>query len=132
MRFQVARLRGVVRGTAEGDRPPLLAEFRIGPELLWSELFPYPRPTTLWNVEAFLWAATLLGLCGYWAQRSARRVIVPAALVVAVLVQLIVPVYFPVAPQSALGWLMLLGGLAAGVAAGQYVTYHPRPTTHDS
>jgi len=129
VRFRVSRLRGMVRGTAEGDRALLVTEFRLGPELLWSELLPRtPRPTTLWNVEAFLWAAALLALAGYWERRSERTSIVITASVVSVAGQLVVPLYFPVAPQWFLGWFMLTSGLILGAAVGR-LAQSPAPLT---
>jgi len=120
VRFRVLRAGGALRGTAEGDRKPLVTEFRLGPELLWSELLPRtPRPTMLWSVESFLWGAVLLGLAGYWGLRSARISVVLIALVISVAGQLAVPLYFPVARQSLLGWLMLIGGLVLGAVIGR-------------
>ena len=73
----------------------------------------------LWSVESFLWGAVLLGLAGYWGLRSARISVVLIALVISVAGQLAVPLYFPVARQSLLGWLMLMGGLVLGAVIGR-------------
>jgi hypothetical protein len=119
VRFHVARSAGLVHASAQGVGPALVAEYRLGPELLWSVLAPRsPRPTTMWNLEAFLWAAALLGISGFWGARSGSAGVLAIAFLIAVVVQLGVPRLQPVSAQSPLGWSMLLGGLLLGAVAG--------------
>lgn len=119
VRFHVARTSGMLRALAQGVGPELATEYRLGPELLWSVLSPRtPQPSTLWKLESFLWAAGLLGIAGFWGARSGRAGVPLAVLLVAVVVQLIVPRLQPVSAQSPLGWIMLLAGLLAGAVLG--------------
>lgn len=100
------------------------AVFRLGPELLYSAVAPRsPGTSPAWHVESLLWAAMLLGAAGYWSGRAGIGSMV-AALALAVATQVVVPLLFPVAPQSLLGWTMLLGGLLLGALAGRR-TRHP-------
>jgi hypothetical protein len=119
VRFRVSRVAGILRASAQGVGPELSTKYRLGPELLWSMIASRtPRPTALWNLEAFLWAAVLLGVAGFWGGRSGRVGVLAGAFMIAVAVQWVVPRMQPVSAQSPLGWSMLLGGLLLGAVAG--------------
>lgn len=120
VRFRIARTAGSIHASAQGMGPELTAEYRLGPELLWSVMAPRtPQPTGIWNVEAFLWAAALLAVAGYWGARAGKPLVPGLLIVIAVAVQIAVPRIQPVAPQSLLGWVMLLGGLAVGLLSAR-------------
>ncbi len=118
--LQVSRQRGTLHAEAQRGGQSLVTEYRIGPELLWSVMAPRtPWPGPVWMVEAFLWAAALLGVGGYWVGRSRSAGILILVLALSVSVQLLTPRFFAVAPQSLLGWIMLLGGFVIGVFVGR-------------
>jgi hypothetical protein len=116
--LRVKRQEGSLVGTWSG---PLAGQvtFRLAPELLYSAVAPRsPSPRLLWRVEVFLWAALLLGAAGYWASRGRSWPAVAGLVVLAVGTQVAVPMVFPVARQSTLGWFMLFGGLLLGAFIG--------------
>jgi hypothetical protein len=120
VRFEVSRAGGTLRGVADRGGRTLVTEYRIGPELLWAVLAPRtPQPGLAWAAEAFLWAAALLGVAGYWAGRARHMGIVLLALALSVSVQVFTPSFFAVAQQSLLGCTMLLGALLLGMLAGR-------------
>lgn len=129
--LQVSRLRGTLRADVQRGGQALVTEYRIGPELLWSVMAPRtPWPGLPWMVEAFLWAAGLLGVGGYWAGRARSVGIYVFVVAAAVSVQLLTPHVFAVAPQSLLGWTMLLGGLTVGAVLGHRTASHfPLPSS---
>jgi len=118
--LQVSRARGTLRADIQRGGQSLVTEYRIGPELLWSVMAPRtPWPGLPWMIEAFLWGAVLLGIAGYWSGRARSAGILVLVLAASVSVQLLTPRLFAVAPQSPLGWTMLLGGLLAGFLLGR-------------
>lgn len=119
VRFRIERAGGLLTGVREGADSTLRV-YRLAPELLYSILAPRSPSTSLrWQVESFLWAAIILGLAGWWAARSGGMTVPLATVVLAVLVQLLVPRFLAVAPQSLLGWGMLSGGLVSGLLLGR-------------
>lgn len=116
--FRITRAAGMLTGTREGNDAALV-RYRIGPELLYSSLLPRsPNPTLAWRIEAFIWAAALAALSAWWAVRSRSTPAILFTLALFVGVQLLVPLGFPVAPQSLLGWLMVMGGWGIGAGIG--------------
>ena len=94
--FHFSRVRGMVRGTTSGIGAERVTEYRLGPELLWSVLGPRnPGLGVSWSFEAFLWAAGLLAVAGYWGSRSARRPALMASVVLVVAVQWLTPCGIP-------------------------------------
>ncbi len=118
VRFRIERDGGLLSGVREGADSTLRV-YRLAPELLYSIVAPRSPSTSLrWKLESFLWAAIMLGLAGWWSARSGSMVVPLLTLLLAVVVQLAVPRVFPVAPQSLLGWGMMMGGWGIGTALG--------------
>lgn len=116
----VSRSRGTLRAAAERGGRSLVTEYRIGPELLWGVLAPRtPQPGLPWRLESFLWASALLAVAGYWAGRARSARIIALVFAASISLQFLTPRFFAVAPQSPLGWSMLLGGLLAGYLLGR-------------
>ena len=118
VRFRITRQDGLLTGGREGADSTLRV-YRLAPELLYSILAPRSPATSLrWKLESFLWAAIMLGLAGWWAARSRTYAVPVLTLALALAVQLLVPRLFAVAPQSLLGWGMMLGAWGLGLMVG--------------
>ncbi len=123
--IEVARARGELRADANGAA---VARYRIGPELLWSVLVPRtPRPGLAWILETFLWAAVCLGVAGHWAGRSRSATSIAVVCILALSIQAATPRFLAVAPQSLLGWALLLSAVLLGVATGWGTQKGPHP-----
>lgn len=116
--FAIEHGPGRITGTSSGAGREVATSFRLAPEMLYSILAPRsPRPDLAWAVESLLWAMLVLVVAGYWAGRAGTGTVAGVALL-AISTQLVVPMLFPVASQTPLGWAMLLGGLLLGALAG--------------